>query len=601
MSKLTLRSLSLYVIFFGVGALSLLPRVVSLDRHWSPDETLWLNRSRYFIFSLQHADFPGTLQSHHPGVPTMWLAGVSLWTKYGENLPVVADEDSGFLLPGNLARCRLMVAVTIGVTILIAFLLVRQLLGTKIAILAAVFLALDPIYLAQSRRLHTDALSTSFLLLSILTLLIFSQDFKRLRYLILSGICFGIACLSKSYALIGICYFPLLMLSFFHSNFSVWIGRSIWVGLIWLGMACFTFVSGWPAILSYGVQVGRIWVPIACITALSLLGMTIWVIHKLKPFVVLEVNSEAEMWKAIRSVLIIYGVSFSITAIVVHNAVSPFLEGIGWALTTEHEIPHFFLGKIVNDPGWLFYPLMLSIQSTPLTLSLSLIGFVLLWRQRHHPKYAGIYQIYVGLTTFVILFTFCMSIGAKKLSRYLLPVFPILDILAAVGGHILMKKISQVSVLKRLPVLNILVGRNLNVLAVGLLVLIQVVPVLSLHPNYGTYYNPFWRVTDITKVCTVGGAYGLDLAADYLNQKPNAPDLTVRASPNSAVFFGHYFQGKSYRSDSDPGTLSPDYEVAYIRDVRLNRVHLSDVEGTLEHVIRLNGVDYVWIYKLTKN
>ena len=118
---------------------------------------------------------------------------------------------------------------------------------------------------------------------------------------------------------------------------------------------------------------------------------------------------------------------------------------------------------------------------------------------------------------------------------------------------------------------------------------------------YGTYYNPLWGLTDITKVCTTGDASGLDLAADYLNQKPNPENLVVRVSPLSAEFFGYYFKGTSYRRDSTAGMRSPDYEVAYVRDVQINRVHLDDIKGTLEHIIRLNNVDYVWIYRLQGN
>ena len=107
---------------------------------------------------------------------------------------------------------------------------------------------------------------------------------------------------------------------------------------------------------------------------------------------------------------------------------------------------------------------------------------------------------------------------------------------------------------------------------------------LSVHPYYGVYYNPLWKVTDITKVCTIGDASGLDIAANYLNQKPNAENLTVRVSPLSDQFFRHYFKGRSYPQDRDPGTFSPDYEVVYIRDLQINRVYLEDIEGTLEHV-----------------
>lgn len=248
---------------------------------------------------------------------------------------------------------------------------------------------------------------------------------------------------------------------------------------------------------------------------LGLLGMTIWLFRKLKHLTTSEDVAEAR--NATKLALVVGIVCLSVTIGVVYKAVQPFVDRIGWALTTEHEVAHFFLGKITHDPGWLFYPLMLSIFSAPLTLPLFLLGFVVLCRLRHQPQYAKTYRIYASLSIFILLFTFCMSIGAKKFNRYLLPVFPIMDI----------------------------------------------------------------------------------LAANYLNQKPDAENLTVRVSPLSAEFFGYYFKGRSYRRDSDPGIFSPDYEVVYIRDIQINRVNLEDIEGTLEHVIRLNHIDYVWIYKLS--
>jgi len=586
------------LILVGIGFLSFLPRVLSLDVAWSSDETVWMNRSRNFMLSVLDGDFSDTLQSYHPGVTTMWLGGISLWAKYKHALSVAPSlRSSPFLSPSNLARTRLTIAITTGCVVLIAFFLLQKLLGTKIATIAGVFLAVDPIYLAQSRRLHTDALAANFLLLAILTLLIFLKTPNRLRYLLFSGVCFGLACLSKSNALVLAFWVPLLLtLSIRQVAFTLWFSRAIYTFLAWLGTACVTFIGLWPALWSYRLPIGGIQVPVSGMVGLGLLGLTIWSSRWLKYLTTSEYVVEA--WHAIRLGLIVGGGCFIIAMGVIYKAVQPFVDRIGWALTTEHEVAHFFLGKIRNDPGWLFYPLMLSIKSAPLTFPLFLIGFVLLWRQRHQPHYAMVYRISVAFSIFVILFTFCMSIGAKKFDRYLLPVFPIMDLLAAIGLYVLGEKFFQLRIFKWPLVMKTSRGRILGALTIGLVFLIQVIPVLSVHPYYGTYYNPLWGITDMTKVCTLGDASGLDIAANYLNQKPGAENLTVRVSPLSAEFFGYYFQGRSYRRDLDPGIFSPDYEVAYIRDVQINRVRLKEIEGTLEHVIRLNGIDYVWIYQL---
>lgn len=268
------------------------------------------------------------------------------------------------------------------------------------------------------------------------------------------------------------------------------------------------------------------------------------------------------------------------------------ISHIHWALTTEHEVAHFFLGKIVHDPGWLFYPFMLSIKSAPLTLPLALFGLLFTLRNRQKEEYARQYRLAIVFLLFVVLFTFFLSVAAKKFSRYLVPAFPILDILAAIGAYTLIKwGFSFIGINNRIK-------RWGQFAMVLLVVIVQIVPVFYLHPYYGTYYNPFWKVTDITKVCTIGDASGLDIAAEYLNKKPNAKNLTVRVSPLSAEFFGYYFVGNSYRSDQQNSYLEPDYEVVYIRDLQIGRVKKEDTPGILERVISMNGIDYVWIYRL---
>ena len=583
-------------ILITIGLLNFLPRTLSLNAGWSSDETLWLFRSRAFMLSTLDGNFSQAFQSHHPGVTTMWPGGMSLWAKYKHALSTApALRSAPFLSPSNLARTRLTIAIATGCTILIAFFLIQKLLGGQIAAISGILLAVDPIYLAQSRRLHTDALAADFLLLAILALLIFVENASRRRYLIFSGVCFGLACLSKSNALILALWVPLLfVLSIHKTDLVIWLGRSIHAGLAWLCTASVTFFVCWPALWGYHLSIGGIPIPISGVIALCLVGIAIWSGARLKHLTASTDMAVAR--NATKSGIVIGVVGILATVFIVYKAVAPYVDRIGWALTTAHEVHHYFLGKIVYDPGWLFYPLMLSIKSSLLTLPLFIIGFVLLWRVREQPQYAKLYTICVALSIFVLLFTVCMSIGAKKFSRYLLPVFPILDILAAIGLSLLIEKIAQLDIFKRRRI-----GKVAGVTVLGVVFLIQVFPVLRLHPYYGTYYNPLWGLTDITKVCTTGDASGLDLAADYLNQKPNAENLVVRVSPLSAEFFGYYFKGTSYRRDSPSRIGTPDYEVAYIRDIQINRVHLDDIKGTLEHIIRLNNVDYVWIYRLQGN
>ena len=147
-------------------------------------------------------------------------------------------------------------------------------------------------------------------------------------------------------------------------------------------------------------------------------------------------------------------------------------------------------------------------------------------------------------------------------------------------------------------------SKNSPFLSVTLLslLLIQILPVLRLHPYYATYYNLCFKLADIRKIITVGegGGVGYDLAAKYLNRKPNAQALSVKTFPPSAPFFYPYFTGQVVWSNPDE-EVDPDYEVVNIRESQAGWVpQTGTLNGELEHVITLNGIDYVWIYRIPR-
>ena len=280
-------------------------------------------------------------------------------------------------------------------------------------------------------------------------------------------------------------------------------------------------------------------------------------------------------------------------------------DGVAWAITTPHNVEHFFLGQVLYDPGWLFYPLVLCINTTPLTLPLAFGGCLFLWRKRHswsrngQEGYARQFRIALALIAVVLLFTLCLSLTSKKFSRYLLPTFPILEILAALGFFEFLKwgysyigsRFGNGATPQKL---------TFFIVTILCLFLIQIVPVLRLHPYYGTYYNLCFKLADIRKIITVGAGAGYDLAAKYLNRKPNAQALRVQTFPPSAQFFLPYFTGQINWADAGEEVV-PDYEVVHIRESQAGWVPQTGMlNGELEHVITLNGIDYVWIYRIPR-
>ena len=267
-------------------------------------------------------------------------------------------------------------------------------------------------------------------------------------------------------------------------------------------------------------------------------------------------------------------------------------------MTTAHEVEHFFLGRVVSDPGWCFYLFALSIKSTPFTIPLAIVSIISLWKAKKETQLST-QQLRIGFSLIcsILLFTLCLSLTAKKFSRYLLPVFPMLDILAGIGLFYIVKWFGARFKKKYFR-------RAATISCITLVLLLTAVPVFALHPYYGTYYNLCWKVTDITKIITVGEASGLDLAGKYLSKKPDADLLSVQVSTLGAEYFHHYFVGTAYPSDKNriedtAEFRHADYEVVYIRDSQIGGVpEVGTYKGELEHTITLNGVDLIWIYRV---
>ena len=564
-------SLFLGVCLFVAASVS---RLFSLGDHWTSDEAGWLTHSTVFIAAVDMGAFSETLVTFHPGVITMWLA--ALRTFFTD--PHVSVQ--------GLALARWFIGTALLSGIGVAAMLLYRLFGRWIALIGAMFLSFSPLFLAQSRRVHTDALAATFVLLTVLSLLLYCDTIQKRRYLVGSGIAFGLACLAKSYSLILLLWVPICF-ALFRNREETWrqfFLRGLGAGLCFLSCTLLTVFALLPLF----------WTPICLIFGVCLFVVTLFAFRELQ--------------KGERQRLTLYLASVVVVGVVsgyMVRTVWRVFDGVAWAITTPHNVEHFFLGQVLYDPGWLFYPLVLCIKTTPLTLPLTLGACLFLWRKRHswsqngQEGYARQLRIALGLVAVVLLFTLCLSLTSKKFSRYLLPAFPILEILAAIGFFEFLKwgysyidsRFGTGATPKKL---------TFSIVIVLCLFLIQILPVLRLHPYYGTYYNLCFKLTDIRKIITVPAAAGLDLAAKHLNKKTNAQELHVQVSPLSGQFFYQYFIGQTHWADEGEAVV-PDYEVVHIRESQAGWVpQTGTLNGELEHVITLNGIDYVWIYRIPR-
>ena len=266
---------------------------------------------------------------------------------------------------------------------------------------------------------------------------------------------------------------------------------------------------------------------------------------------------------------------------------SVFGTAFGYAATLS-ETSEFFLGRVGDNPGSLFYPVAISFRTTPV-ICLALLAVVIrgLGNLRD-PQSRTLSSLGQSATMILLvyagLFTVLMSLAAKKFDRYMLPAIVTFDILAAAS-------------LTRM--VDGLARRKLGALIPAALI-IQGAFVLSYHPYYLTYYNPLVGGTRVaSKTLPVGWGEGMNLAADYLNHKEGAGELAV--ATGGLPGFAPLFRGR-VEELTEHGLATTDYALLYISDVQQNSRVMTEFHGQQpEHVVRVRGLDYVWIYPNTQH
>lgn len=255
------------------------------------------------------------------------------------------------------------------------------------------------------------------------------------------------------------------------------------------------------------------------------------------------------------------------------------------------ELRTFFLTEhyqgAVHALGPRWYAEALLLWTTPLHF-FALLGIPFLFRSSSERRTdAGI------LAAFAAAFFIVMQVSVKKGDRYLLPDFLFFDVLAVLFLAALLTAFVQRRSLQRVALAGI-----------AALVAWQGITILKLHPHELAYRNPFFRKVALHR--PMGWGEGLDLAAEYLNAKPDADKLLVASyyeGPFSYRFKGEVTSAERLAKET-PNEVGADYVVLYRTMVgrtpdRWETKVLKQFEGaTPEKVISLNGEEYVWIYRV---
>lgn len=528
----------LMALLFLVALAMGLPRLFALDQFVATDEVAWLVRSGNFYYALGQRDFAATDLNRSPGVVTMWVEtgaflmnfpayrgqGQGMFDKYA---PFESLLLSRGVHPHNLLVTGRLLMVLLNTAVLAAaFLFARRLFGVLPALVGFLLIAFDSYHMAITRLAHLDGPLSSFLFLSMLAFLSYLYRGRRLLDLFISGIAGGLAVLSKIPGLILLPTLALVALLAFITDRgqeqdglkpSARLAKGLFMPLaIWGGVFLLSLFIFFPAM----------WVrPVQSLTRLvfSSVGFASQVSQEREapPTVMAEEESgDAEIWSGIAARPVEY---------------------------------------------FLRYPLKYLWRATPVTLFGLLAGLASLAFSFGIFKDKGACRAGVGLLIFVALYTLLMTIPPKSSSKYYIPVYPALDLIAGAGWVVcagwLAEQINSTAWKKIIPTALL-----------SAVILVQALSAMSTYPYYFTYFNPLLGGSRRAgEELSMGSGEGLDQAAAYLNARPGANKLKVMSWYGTGPF-SYYFVGKTV-------PLTPSSNMWNVREIE-----------------QLQGMDYLVVY-----
>lgn len=519
-------------------ALSLFLRLYAIDVFLAGDETKWICRSINFHHALRNGDWSSTYQSEHPGVVTMWMGTLAVPLEEAGEWIGLCQETEG----SKLTR-----------------------VDDKTSLLRL------PSLISQARRILT--IITWFGIVALFYLLQKLFDKK-------------IALLATTLVALDPFYLALSRVLHLDALLTTFMTLSV------IGLLIYELRDRRPRYLYFSAAMGGLAIAnkspalflfpfTALILAIKALGDG----RSARSTRLKEALRTMIIWGAIAGgiVLLLWPTLWTNPIGTLRDVLS---AAIGYA-EEPHGHSNFFWFAIRPDPGPAFYPVAWLFRTTPwviVGLALLIIGPI---RQKEHR------ESIIFMSLFILLYALFMTMGAKKFDRYLLPVVPTLNILSALGWLWGLQKI-LVRLLRNLHT-------HAPLLLSAFLAIIQLALIWPTQPYYFSYYNPLLGGPRMaTKILLVGWGEGMEKAAAYLNSKPRAEEFHVNTAHISQL--APFFRGHT-SSASELDLAESDYYIFYWNAIQrrrdpevLNRFY--GVEEP-EHIVRVNGIDYVWIYRNT--
>ncbi len=198
--------------------------------------------------------------------------------------------------------------------------------------------------------------------------------------------------------------------------------------------------------------------------------------------------------------------------------------------------PTFFAGEYALEHGPGFYAVALPYRLSPIVLVGLIMGVVAFWQRK------SLRLEMAWLWLFVLGYVLMLAVSTKKFDRYLLPVLPPLTVIAALA---LAGAGGERSRSKETPAAGHRRGRTgAALLPLLALIVLQLAMLLPFVTNPLMYFSPLlggpWAARHLLPT---DWGEGMGAAARWLDEQPNASELTVAAA--SVPSFAPLFTGKT--------------------------------------------------------
>lgn len=247
-----------------------------------------------------------------------------------------------------------------------------------------------------------------------------------------------------------------------------------------------------------------------------------------------------------------------------------FSEGERIGIRSGHE--QIVLGDYTTNAGFEFYPLVLLLKVSPITLIGILLFFFFALKNFKRPKEVS-FELFLAI--FSLGYLLVMSFPTKKIDRYVIPMFPFLALIAVDGFEKLKKY---------------------RVLIVSVLSLVFIVlPLIMFFPYYFTYTSPLFGTAENANKVVAQKLFGVGVPElrDFIIKKyGDKVDLGFYdVKPMKAIY------GNSKVCDVRLCGVS-DYQllVLGINEEMPEKVTNSTTTFVLADTIKINGLDYWKIY-----